>query len=160
MKLSFFVDKHSCPLVSPPTFPVRAHLVLHKNNTFFSLITLRQINSLPEKAVAATIKTIIISMRTCKYHNIRNKSVSGIDNTYLHEKKKKRTKNPIGLSKGNTEAWHIISTALLSSIAKIGTQSTIKSNRKTLQESSRHIRQTPSKEKIVVDRRTKCCMRT
>jgi hypothetical protein len=49
------------------------------------------------------------------------------------------------LSPRKKEACHRIGTALLQSIAKIGTQSNIKRRRKTLQKFSPHILQTPSK---------------
>jgi hypothetical protein len=51
----------------------------------------------------------------------------------------KRRKEGKIQSPRNRKACHSISTALLQSVAKIGTQSTMKSNRKTLHELSPHI---------------------
>jgi hypothetical protein len=53
-------------------------------------------------------------------------------------KKKKRGKN---LSPRNMKACHIVGTALLQSVAEIGTQSTVNNRRKTLHELSPHIPQ-------------------
>jgi hypothetical protein len=71
---------------------------------------------------------------------------STIDTTYklfLQEKaveatkqKDKRGKN---LSPRNRKACHSIGTALMKSVAEIGTQSAMKSNRKTLNEFASHI---------------------
>jgi hypothetical protein len=46
----------------------------------------------------------------------------------------------------NMKACHIISTALLQSVAKIGTQRTMKSMRKTLHELSPHTPKTVERE--------------
>jgi hypothetical protein len=62
--------------------------------------------------------------------------------------KKKGGKNPTGLSPGNGNAGHSISTALLQSVAEIGTQSTMKISRKTLHEFSPNIPQKTSKGDI------------
>jgi hypothetical protein len=51
-------------------------------------------------------------------------------------KKEQGGKNPTYLSPRNKKACHSIVTALLSSVAKIETQSTMKTNRKTLNEFS------------------------
>jgi hypothetical protein len=51
-------------------------------------------------------------------------------------KKKKRGKN---LSPRNTKACHTVSTALLKSVAEIGSESAMKSSRKTLHEFTSHI---------------------
>jgi hypothetical protein len=60
-------------------------------------------------------------------------------------KKKKRGKN---LSPRNRKACHSASTALLQSVAEIGTQSTMKSSRKTLHKLSPHIPQkTPKRNR-------------
>jgi hypothetical protein len=62
------------------------------------------------------------------------------------KQKKKGGKNPTSLlSPRIRKACHSISTALLESVAKIGTQSTMKSNIKTLHEFSPHIPQKTSK---------------
>jgi hypothetical protein len=60
------------------------------------------------------------------------------------KKKRGNRENPMGLSPRNREVCHSIGTALLQSIAKMGTQSNMKSSRKTLQELSLHIPQIPS----------------
>jgi hypothetical protein len=60
-------------------------------------------------------------------------------------KKKKGEINPTGMSPRNREACHSIGTSLRQSIAKIGTQSTMKSKRKTWKEfPPNNIPQTPS----------------
>jgi hypothetical protein len=51
-------------------------------------------------------------------------------------KKKTRGKN---LSPRKRKAWHSTSTALLKSVAEVGTQSAMKSSRKTLHEFTSHI---------------------
>jgi hypothetical protein len=53
-------------------------------------------------------------------------------------KKKKRGKN---LSPRNRKTCHSVSTALLKSVSEIGTQSAMKSSRKTLHEFMSHIPQ-------------------
>jgi hypothetical protein len=61
-------------------------------------------------------------------------------------KKKKRGKN---LSPKNMKACHsVVSTALLKSVAEIGTQSSMKSNRKTLHEFTSHTPQKTPKRNI------------
>jgi hypothetical protein len=56
------------------------------------------------------------------------------------QKAKKRGKN---LSPRNMKACHSDSTALLKSVAEIGTQSAMKSSRKTLHEFTSHIKHPP-----------------
>jgi hypothetical protein len=60
-------------------------------------------------------------------------------------KQKGARRNPNGLSPRKRKACHRISTALLKSVAKIGTQSTMKSSRKTLHEFTSHISPRTSK---------------
>jgi hypothetical protein len=61
------------------------------------------------------------------------------------KKKKKKEEN---LSPRNRKACHNVGTALLKSAAEIGTQSTMKSSRKTLHEFTSHIPQiTPKRNK-------------
>jgi hypothetical protein len=62
----------------------------------------------------------------------------------VNQKGKKGGKNPTACLT-NREAGHSIGTALLQSITKTGTRSTMKSNRKVLQEFSPHIPQIPPK---------------
>jgi hypothetical protein len=57
-----------------------------------------------------------------------------------HEAKRRKEEKK-NISPRNVKACHSISTALLQSIAEIGTQSTMKSSRKTLHEISPHIPQ-------------------
>jgi hypothetical protein len=66
-----------------------------------------------------------------------------IERNVLQEKAAEATKQKEekrkNLSPRNTKACHSISTTLLQSVAEIGTQSVMKSNRKTLHELSPHI---------------------
>jgi hypothetical protein len=64
-------------------------------------------------------------------------------------KKEKRGENSIGLSPRNMKAYHSNRTALLQSVAEIGSQSTMKSSRKTLHELTSHIPPKPSKGNII-----------
>jgi hypothetical protein len=58
----------------------------------------------------------------------------------LPSKKKKRGEN---LNPRNMKACHSVSIALLHSVAEIGTQSTMKSGKKTMHEFTSHIPQEP-----------------
>jgi hypothetical protein len=66
-------------------------------------------------------------------------------NQFSYKKKQKRGEN---VSPGNRKACHSISTALLQSVAEMGTQSTMKSCKKTLHELSPHIPQKTPKRNI------------
>jgi hypothetical protein len=59
--------------------------------------------------------------------------------TANQEGKKNGRENPTGLSKRNKETCQNSGTSFLQSTAKIGTQSTMKSNKKTLQKFSPHV---------------------
>jgi hypothetical protein len=66
-----------------------------------------------------------------------------VEATKQKEEKRKKPKSP-----RNRKACHSISTALLKSLAEIGTQSAMKSRRKTLHEFTSHIPQkTPKRNK-------------
>jgi hypothetical protein len=64
-------------------------------------------------------------------------------NVFLQEKAvetaKQKEERGENLSPRNRKACHRVSTALLQSLAEIGTQSTMKNNKKTLHDSSPHI---------------------
>jgi hypothetical protein len=74
-----------------------------------------------------------------KIKNLQEKAVEAT------KQKKKRGKN---LSPGKRKACHSVSTALLKSVAEIGTQRAMKSSKKTLHEFTSHIPQkTPKRNK-------------
>jgi hypothetical protein len=68
--------------------------------------------------------------------------------------------NPTSVSTGNREAGDSIGTALMQSIAKIGTQSTMKSILKDVARILAHISQIPSKGNINSSTKKYCSMRT
>jgi hypothetical protein len=67
-----------------------------------------------------------------------------------HQAKRKKEKRGKNLSPRNRKACHSISTALLKSVAEIGTQSVIKSSIKTLHEFTSHYREKNYREDILL----------
>jgi hypothetical protein len=76
-----------------------------------------------------------------KYQFLTRKSSGG-------HQAKRRKEGKIFLSPRNRKACHNVGTALLKSVAEMGTQSAMKSSRKTLHELSPHIPQKTPKRSI------------